>query len=40
MHARAESLGGSLTIESGHHGTRVVFEMPRRDHGTGKESST
>jgi two-component system NarL family sensor kinase len=38
MHARADSLGGSLTIESGQHGTRVVFEMPRGDRGSGKES--
>ncbi|HKZ90882.1 MAG TPA: GAF domain-containing sensor histidine kinase [Candidatus Limnocylindrales bacterium] len=40
MHARAESLGGSLTIVSGHDGTRVVFEMPRGDRSQGKESST
>jgi signal transduction histidine kinase len=40
MHARAESLGGSLTITSGSDGTRVVFEMPRGDRGQGKESST
>ncbi len=40
MHARAESLGGSLVIESGPRGTRVVFEMPRGDRGHGKESST
>jgi signal transduction histidine kinase len=40
MHARAESLGGSLTIVSDQDGTRVVFEMPRGDRGQGKESST
>jgi signal transduction histidine kinase len=40
MHARAEALGGSLTIVSGRDGTRVVFEMPRGDRGPGKESST
>jgi signal transduction histidine kinase len=40
MHARAESLGGSLAIESDDDGTRVVFEMPRGDRGEGKESST
>ena len=40
MHARAEALGGSLTIVSGPNGTRVVFEMPRGDRGQGKESST
>ena len=40
MHARAESLGGSLKIESGQEGTRVVFEMPRGDRGSGKESTT
>lgn len=40
MHARAESLGGSLAIESDDHGTRVVFEMPRVDRGGVKESST
>jgi signal transduction histidine kinase len=40
MHARAESLGGSLTIGSDRDGTRVVFEMPRGDRGQGKESST
>jgi len=40
MHARAESLGGSLAIESDDGGTRVVFEMPRGEHGGGKESST
>jgi signal transduction histidine kinase len=39
MHARAESLGGSLTIVSSHDGTRVVFEMPRVGRG-GKERST
>jgi signal transduction histidine kinase len=39
MHARAESLGGSLTIESDDDGTRVVFEMPRGDRGEDKESS-
>ena len=33
MHARAESLGGSLAIESDDHGTRVVFEMPRVEGG-------
>jgi signal transduction histidine kinase len=40
MHARAESLGGSLAIESDDDGTRVVFEMPRGHRGEGKESST
>ena len=40
MHARAESLGGSLAIESDGGGTRVVFEMPRGESGRGKESST
>jgi len=40
MQARAESLGGSLVIESGDGGTRVVFEMPRGDRSEGKESST
>jgi signal transduction histidine kinase len=40
MHARAESLGGSLAIESDDDGTRVVFEMPRRAHGGAKEPST
>ena len=40
MHARAESLGGSLTIESSPVGTRVVFEMPRGVRDKGKESST
>ncbi len=40
MHARAESLGGSLAIDSDDHGTRVVFEMPRAEHGRIKESST
>jgi signal transduction histidine kinase len=40
MHARAESLGGSLTIESDPLGTRVVFEMPRGERGRAKESST
>ncbi|HZW00202.1 MAG TPA: GAF domain-containing sensor histidine kinase [Candidatus Deferrimicrobium sp.] len=39
MHARAESLGGSLTIESDPLGTRVVFEMPRGERGRAKESS-
>jgi len=39
MHARAESLGGSLAIESDDDGTRVVFEMPRAERGGGKESS-
>jgi len=39
MHARAESLGGSLAIESDDDGTRVVFEMPRGESGTGKESN-
>jgi signal transduction histidine kinase len=38
MHARAESLGGSLTIESNDDGTRVVFEMPRLERGGAKES--
>jgi signal transduction histidine kinase len=38
MHARAESLGGSLTIESNDDGTRVVFEMPRLERGGVKES--
>ena len=40
MHARAESLGGSLAIESDDDGTRVVFEMPRGERGGVKESST
>ena len=40
MHARAESLGGSLTIHSDDDGTRVVFEMPRAERGGIKESST
>ena len=40
MHARAESLGGSLAIESDDDGTRVVFEMPRGERGATKESST
>jgi signal transduction histidine kinase len=40
MHARAESLGGTLAIESDDDGTRVVFEMPRGDGGATKESST
>ena len=40
MHARAEALGGTLMIESSQNGTRVVFEMPRGDRDTGKESST
>jgi signal transduction histidine kinase len=39
MHARAESLGGSLTIVSDGDGTRVVFEMPRGERGEVKESS-
>lgn len=39
MHARAESLGGSLTIESKDDGTRVVFEMPRGERGGVKEST-
>jgi signal transduction histidine kinase len=38
MHARAEALGGSLSIESSPHGTRVVFEMPRGERGRTKES--
>jgi signal transduction histidine kinase len=38
MHARAESLGGSLAIESDDDGTRVVFEMPRVESGRVKES--
>ena len=40
MHARAESLGGSLAIESDDDGTRVVFEMPRAESGGVKEFST
>jgi signal transduction histidine kinase len=40
MRARAEALGGSLTIVSDTGGTRVVFEMPRADRGGGKESGT
>ena len=45
MHTRAESLGGSLRIESSEGGTHVVFEMPRatdaeRGHGERKESIT
>lgn len=40
MHARAESLGGSLAITSDNDGTRVVFEMPREERGGAKESST
>ncbi len=39
MHARADSLGGSLTIHSDDDGTRVVFEMPRGERGRVKESS-
>jgi signal transduction histidine kinase len=39
MHARAESLGGSLAIDSDDDGTRVVFEMPRSERGAVKESS-
>jgi signal transduction histidine kinase len=39
MHARAEALGGSLSIESSPHGTRVIFEMPRGERGPTKESS-
>jgi signal transduction histidine kinase len=40
MHARAESLGGSLAIESDDDGTRVVFQMPRGARGGAKEPST
>jgi signal transduction histidine kinase len=40
MHARAESLGGSLSISSGDQGTRVVFEMPRGERGRAQESSS
>jgi len=40
MNARAESLGGSLAIDSNDDGTRVVFEMPRGESGGAKESST
>lgn len=40
MNARAESLGGSLAIDSNDDGTRVVFEMPRGESGGVKESST
>ena len=40
MHARAESLGGSLVIESDDHGTRVVLEMPRGDRDRAKEPTT
>jgi signal transduction histidine kinase len=39
MHARAESLGGSLSISSSDHGTQVVFEMPRGERGRAQESS-
>ncbi len=39
MHARAESLGGSLAIQSDDGGTRVVFEMPRGVRGSTKESN-
>ncbi len=39
MHARADSLGGSLAITSGYDGTQVVFEMPRGELGRTKESS-
>ena len=39
MQARAESLGGSLAIESDDDGTRVVFEMPRGERGGAKEFS-
>jgi signal transduction histidine kinase len=39
MHARAESLGGVLTIGSSPGGTHVVFEMPRGDRGRTKESN-
>ena len=35
---RAESLGGSLAIDSNDDGTRVVFEMPRGESGGVKES--
>jgi signal transduction histidine kinase len=40
MHARAESLGGTLAIESDDEGTRVVFETARHDADRRKESST
>lgn len=40
MHARAESLGGTLAIDSDEDGTRVVFEMPRGERGRAKESRT
>jgi signal transduction histidine kinase len=40
MHARAESLGGWLAIESSDDGTRVIFEMPRGERDRAKESST
>jgi two-component system, NarL family, sensor histidine kinase DevS len=40
MHARAESLGGTLAIVSDDGGTRVVFEMPRRENSSVKESTT
>lgn len=41
MRARAESLGGSLSIESSTGaGTRVIFEMPRRDPERAKEPRT
>ena len=40
MHARAESLGGSLRIESSQRGTQIVFEMPRAGDGRGRESTT
>ena len=39
MHARAESLGGSLTIDSSDTGTRVIFQMPRGDRGLNKETA-
>ncbi|MFV2062153.1 MAG: GAF domain-containing protein [Chloroflexota bacterium] len=39
MRARADSLGGSLTIESSSAGTSVIFQMPRRDDDERKESS-
>lgn len=38
MHARAESLGGSLIIDSDDEGTRVIVEVPRAERAEGKES--
>lgn len=40
MQARAESIGGSLTIDTSDAGTRVVFQMPRGDSGGDKEPAS